>query len=80
MRVRVRSVGPLPTVQAWYEVSVGILEQRTIADLKKELCQKLFNGDSELSISAANLLIEIDDFELLDSSSLTLIHENDLLV
>lgn len=80
MRIRVRSVGPLPSVKAWYEVSVGAMEPKTVADLKNELCQTVFGHEQDMSVTAANIIIELDEFELLDNSSLNVVHENDLLV
>ena len=85
-------MAPLPIVKVWYEVSVAgdptVLERPiTIADLKSELCKTLFNNGTNsptsplsVSLTAANLVLELDEFELLDSSALGVIRENDLLM
>lgn len=80
MRIRLRSIPPLPSLKAWFELPSAMLsEESTIKDLKQEVARKLLNNEKD-TVDAIHILLELDDFELLDDSSISVIRENDLLV
>lgn len=75
MRVKLESVAPLPHIKAWFSAHA----LPTIYDLKTALCTDL-NPLKDASIEAHDLLLLLDDFELLDSSPIDVVHDGDLIV
>jgi hypothetical protein len=93
MRVRLQSQPPLPLLKAWFEIPLALVNpQETIEDLKVELCRKVLtppwtgkHGPSDTlkgneKLRADQIILEIDDFELLDGSAVNVIRENDLIL
>jgi hypothetical protein len=79
MRIRLRSSPPLAPLKAWFEIpSTLLMDTNSITDLKREIHHRLLTSNETLRTS--QIILELDDFELLDDSSLTVIRENDLLV
>lgn len=79
MRIRLKSVPPLPTLKYWYEVPKYLLENEdsTVKDLKKSCIQSFFTGKG---VKDTNIVIELDEFELEDNSLLSIVRDNDLLM
>lgn len=71
MRVRIQSLPPLPAFKAW----ISTESIQTIADLKSILLHSVNVDSSE------KLRLELDAFELLDSSPVAdILRDNDLIV
>ncbi|KDQ14188.1 hypothetical protein BOTBODRAFT_44816 [Botryobasidium botryosum FD-172 SS1] len=80
MRVRILSGPPLPSVRAWFALpSGGFPASHTISDLKRILCNDL-QILSHAGVKPEELMLEIDDYELLNESMFDVIKEGDLLV
>ncbi|EJU05984.1 hypothetical protein DACRYDRAFT_112795, partial [Dacryopinax primogenitus] len=77
-RVKVITHAPLPLVRVWFEVSTAVLRGATVRDLKEELCQSI-PALADGGLSATNITLEIDEFELLDESGVSVIQNEDLL-
>lgn len=75
MRVKVESVAPLPHVKAWFSAQA----LPTIYDLKTSLCSDL-HAFKHASINAEDIVLILDDFELLDSSSIDVVRDGDLVM
>src|SRR5580693_7375787 len=91
MRIRVLSSPPLPHVKAWFVIPDGAQNIASSSLVHAEpslenifgLKNALRNGIPALrpsSLSAANLILMIDGFELLDESSIAVINDGDLVV
>jgi hypothetical protein len=79
MRIRLRSSPPLPPLKAWFVIpSTFSMDSNTITDLKREIHSRFLTSNETLHTS--QITLELDEFELLDDSSLNVIRENDLLV
>ncbi|KAI0029686.1 hypothetical protein K488DRAFT_88503 [Vararia minispora EC-137] len=64
LRLRVSTESPLPDLKAWFPVRES---RTTVLSLKKALCLDLAQL-SEARVDAANLVLVLDGFELLDQS------------
>lgn len=89
MRIRVLSRPPLPHIQAWFVVpdgskgiasSLGDVEPtfEDIYALKNALRNEI-PGLRSSCLSAADLILMIDGFELLDQSGISVIKDGDLV-
>jgi hypothetical protein len=72
MRIRVSSEEP--RLKAWYNLTNAI----TIGQLKRALCTDL-KALNDASTLASELDLLLDDFELLDESSVNVLREGDLV-
>ncbi|KAI9069562.1 hypothetical protein FKP32DRAFT_60375 [Trametes sanguinea] len=75
MRLKVESVPPLPHVKAWFSAHA----LPSVLDLKASLCADL-HALSDAHIKPEDILLLLDDFELLDSSSIDVVRDGDLIV
>ena len=89
MRIRVLTSPPLPHVKAWFVVPDGAQNITSSSLVHAEpslenifgLKNALRNGIPALRpLSAADLILMIDGFELLDESSTAVIKDGDLVV
>lgn len=75
MRVKVESVAPLPHVKAWFSAHA----LPSVYDLKTSLCTGL-KPFKDMAIEAQDIVLLLDDFELLDTSSIDVVRDGDLIV
>ncbi|KAI0786529.1 hypothetical protein C8Q75DRAFT_808499 [Abortiporus biennis] len=73
MRIKFESSPPLPIFKAWFYIT----KEKTLSELKTGLAAQISsNGNKFL---ASDLLLLLDDFELLDSSSVEILREGDTI-
>ncbi|OSD01695.1 hypothetical protein PYCCODRAFT_1411887 [Trametes coccinea BRFM310] len=75
MRLKVESVPPLPHVKAWFSANA----LPSVLDLKTSLCTDL-HALKQGRVQPQDILLLLDDFELLDSSSIDVVRDGDLIV
>ena len=77
MRLRVQSVYPLPPLKAWFLVPKYLGNDSNVYGLKQALQSTL----APLARVQANaLLLELDEFELLDETGLEVLQDGSLVV
>ncbi|KAJ7695154.1 hypothetical protein B0H17DRAFT_1056639 [Mycena rosella] len=73
MRLRIQSIPPLPDVKVWYTFQGE--EGKTVANLKSDLARDVFALRKH-----APLDLSLDGFRFLDSSSLDVLRDGDLII
>ena len=74
MRIKVESTPPLATFKAWFVVSAA----SSVQDLKESLCSDI-PVLHEQEVTANEITLVLDGFELLDSSSIDVVRDGDLV-
>ncbi|KAF8590267.1 hypothetical protein K439DRAFT_174719 [Ramaria rubella] len=75
-RIRLQLSAPLPTLRAWFLIHQNVTD---IQSLKHTICTQL-SALKDLEVSSDQLFLEMDDFELLEDTSIDLVREGDLLM
>ena len=80
MRFRIAAKPPLAPFKAWFDIS----DNDSIFDIrgvKAQICSRIsqLSAASGCPLTSEQIILYIDDFELLDDSSLQVIKENDLV-
>ncbi|KZO93773.1 hypothetical protein CALVIDRAFT_566248 [Calocera viscosa TUFC12733] len=80
LRVKVVSHPPLPPVRVWYDLAAACLRSATVGSLKVDICRDIpAFAESGLALAPGDLILEVDEFELLDVSSVSVIQAGDLV-
>ncbi|KAH9956796.1 hypothetical protein BC827DRAFT_1378443 [Russula dissimulans] len=74
MRIRILSETNLPSVRSWFNVD----KENSLASLKSSLCASV-PALRDAHIPAAELVLILDDFELLDDSPVRILRDGDLI-
>jgi hypothetical protein len=74
MRLRILATPPLPELRAWFSVE----SSSTIAELKRDLCGRV-NALRDAGLRGCDICLVLDEFELLDESSHTVLRDGDLI-
>jgi hypothetical protein len=74
MRLRILATPPLPELKAWFSVE----SQDTIAELKRDLCGRV-SAFRDAGLRGSDICLALDEFELLDESSFTVLRDGDLV-
>lgn len=74
-RIRLQSFAPLPSFRVWFLVPQNVVD---VQSLKRSLSTQL-PALKDSDIRPTQLVLEIDDFELLDNTSIDLVHEGDTI-
>ena len=77
MRLRIQSCSPLPDIKAWFVPDVHSAPA-SIYDLKEALCL-CFGAFKTLKVGGKDLILQLDDFELLDDSPFSAVRDGDLI-
>ena len=72
MRVKVECGPPLPSLKVWFAVSAV----STVAELKHALCAEL---PALGHVSASDLTLTLDGFELIDASPIDVVRDGELI-
>lgn len=75
-RIRVKSAAPLPEFKIWVSIPFGI---ETIGKLKNHFCENVCFLE-DLGLQSSWLVLELEDYELLDASPTSLLQDGDVLV
>ena len=75
-RIRLQSFAPLPSFRVWFLVPQNAVD---VQSLKIAISTQL-PALKGLDIRPAQLVLEMDSFELLDESSIDLVREGDIVV
>lgn len=75
-RIRLQSFVPLPVLRVWFLIPQDIAD---VKSLKHAISTRL-SPFKDLDTRPAQLILELDDFELLDDCSIDLVHEGDILM
>ena len=75
MRVKVETLAPLPPLKAWFSCAA----LSTVRDLKASLCA-ILKPLQDGRVGIEELILLLDDFELLDASSIDVVRDGDLIV
>ena len=76
MRLRIQTYNPLPEIKAWFIPDVQ--STASVYDLKEALCLR-FQAFKARKLSAKNLTLLLDDFELLNDSPFSAVRDGDLI-
>lgn len=74
-RIRLQSSAPLPSFRVWFLVPQNAVDIQSL-----KLAISAIPALKCLDIRPAQLILELDGFELLDECSIDLIHEGDIIV
>ncbi|EJD35966.1 hypothetical protein AURDEDRAFT_154733 [Auricularia subglabra TFB-10046 SS5] len=76
MRFRLHTVPPLPPYKAWYVLPAAVTDDAssTVLDIKRALCSNVLSDSSP-----DQLALFIDDFEILDGTSVEVVQPGDLI-
>jgi hypothetical protein len=74
VRLKILATAPLPELKAWF--SVESLD--TIADLKRNICLGV-HALRNAGLQASDICLLLDEFELLNESSFTVLRDGDLI-
>jgi hypothetical protein len=75
MRIRVSTVPPLLLTKVWSSLS-SLPSAATVSDLKRSLCAQI---PALGGLKSDQIQLFLDDFELLDTLPVDVVHENDHL-
>lgn len=75
MRIRVLTVPPLPITKVWSSLN-NLPSAATVSDLKYSLCKQV---PALKGLKSDQLRLFVDDFELLETLPLDVVHENDIV-
>jgi hypothetical protein len=75
-RIRLQSFEPLPLLRVWFLIPQNVVDIRSL----KHAIFTHFSPLKDLGIQSTQLVLELDDFELLDDCSIDLVHEGDILM
>ena len=75
MRIRVSTVPPLLLTKVWSSLS-SLPSAATISTLKDSLCAQI---PALKGLSSDQIRLFVDDFELLSTLPIDVVHENDLI-
>jgi hypothetical protein len=75
-RIRLQSCALLPSFRVWFLVPQHVVD---VQSLKRVICTQL-PALKGLDISPTQLILEIDDFELIDECAIDLVRDGDILV
>lgn len=78
MRFRLITRPPLPPVKAWFSIADGVQRTQTVSSLKHDICSRIPALEADL-VSADDIQLSVDDFDLLDSAEVGIIREDDLV-
>lgn len=76
MRIRVlaESQSGVPQVRSWFNVE----QENTVASIKSSLCTSI-SALREARVQATELVLLLDDFELLDNTTVDILRDGDLV-
>lgn len=75
-RIRVKSAAPLSEFRIWASIPLGI---ETIGKLKDHLCENVYFLKGS-GLQSSWLMLELEDYELLDASPISLLQDGDVLM
>jgi hypothetical protein len=74
IRVLAEPQPDVPGVKSWFNVE----QEKTVASLKASLCASV-SALREARVQAAELVLLLDDFELLDNAAINILRDGDLV-
>ncbi|KZT53376.1 hypothetical protein CALCODRAFT_520109 [Calocera cornea HHB12733] len=78
LRIRLTSHPPLPPSRVWYDLAPALLRRDTVRALKDDICRDV-PAFAQAGVSAGEVLLDVEGFELLDESAVGILKEGDLL-
>lgn len=75
-RIRVKSAQPLPEFRAWIPIPQGV---ETIGNLKVRIAESI-QTTRNINFEPHSLVLELEDYELLDGSPVNLLRESDVIL
>jgi hypothetical protein len=77
MRLRILTTPPLPDVKAWFS-TLPLDPSATVADFKTDICSRI-QSLKDARIHADDIALVLDDFDLLNESSIDVVRDGDLI-